>query len=77
MSRDEIIERLVTHNHLDCCDCAAYRFRLTQQDDLALKRWYVLELGEWSPETEKRLRAGEVEALFEELLREEVMPPVA
>ena len=74
MGRDEIIKRLVAHNHLSCCDCDTYRHRMTQQDDTALKRWYVIELGEWSLGVERRLRAGEIEALFEELMQKGAIP---
>ena len=74
MSRDEIIERLVTHNHLSCCDCATYRNLMVRQDETGLKRWYVIEFGEWSLEIEQRLLAGEIEALFEELMQKGAIP---
>ena len=80
MTREEMIERLVTHNHLSCWDCDTYHRLLERQDDRGLKRWYIIEFGEWSLEMEHRLRAGEVEALFEELIGEEAtlqLPPVA
>mgnify|MGYP001565261967 CR=1 FL=1 len=70
MSRDEMIERLVAHNHLECCDCLEYRHRLMQKEDEALKRRYIIEMGYWAVnDTEERLRRGEVEALFQELLQ--------
>ena len=80
MTREQMIAKLVAHNHLSCCDCAEYRRRMERQDDRGLKRWYIIEFGEWSLEMEHRLRAGEVEALFEELIGEEAtlqLPPVA
>ena len=71
MTREEMIARLVAHNHLSCCDCATSHSLMVKQDDTGLKRWYIIEFGKWSLEVERRLRAGEIEALFEELLREE------
>ena len=72
MTREQMIAKLVAHNHLSCCDCDIYRHRMTQQSDTALKRWYIIELGEWSLEVEQRLRAGEAETLFKELTQGEV-----
>ena len=71
MTREQMIAKLVAHNHLSCCDCDTYHRLMERQDEAGLKRWYVIEFGEWSLEIEQRLRAGEVEALFEELMREE------
>ena len=72
MTRDEMIARLVTHNHVSCCDCDTYRSLMMRQDDTGLKRWYIIEFGEWSLDVEQRLRTGEVEALFDELVQQEV-----
>ena len=71
MASEQMITRLVAHNHLSCCDCDTYRYRMTQQSDMALKRWYVIELGEWSLAVEQRLRERDIDALFDELTQKE------
>ena len=71
MTREQMIANLVAHNHLSCCDCDSYRHRMVQQSDTALKRWYVIELGEWSLDVEQRLRAGDIDALFDEVVQAE------
>ena len=70
MTREQMIAKLVAHNHLSCCDCDTYHRLMERQDETGLKRWYIIEFGAWSLEMEQRLRAGEVEALFAELMRE-------
>ena len=72
MIREQMIAKLVAHNHLSCCDCDTYRRLMERQDETGLKQWYVIEFGEWSLEMEQRLRDGDVEALFEELTQKEV-----
>lgn len=69
LNRERIIDYLVAEHHAHCCDCTAYR-EATKRDatDLLLHE-YVILFGDRSQIEADRLRAGDTDALCQEIAK--------
>lgn len=69
MNRDRIIDYLLAEHHRHCCDCAAYRESAKLDATELLLHEYVILFGDKTQAEADRLRAGDAEALCQEIAK--------